>query len=144
MKSRRLQFLAEILALLLVFERCATANNAGCVFEQIEFDNSHRCFPSAATIPLSTAYTDSGVMGTLGGAFMKGADDSRKSSKNGNILHLYPFTLIPMRHGVESGTSDYLYILFKMIFMPAGPRPSALHRRSNSSTGPHHPVVWNR
>ena len=126
MKSRRLQFMAEILALLFVFERYATANNAGCVFEHIEFANSHRCFPSAVTIPPSMAYTDSGVLGTLGGPFMKGADDSRKSGKNLNVLNLYPGALITIRHRAQNYNGDPLSILFRMIFLPKGPRHSSL------------------
>jgi hypothetical protein len=126
MKSRWLQFLAEILALLFVFDRCATANNAGCVFEHIEFANSQGCFPSAVTIPPSTAYANSGVLGTLGGPFLKGADDSHRSGKNGNVLNLYPGALIPIRHRAQNYNGDPLSILFRMIFMPKGPRHSSL------------------
>jgi hypothetical protein len=128
MKSRRLQFLAEILALLFLFNLYATANNAGCVFEHIELNNSQHCFPSSITILPSTAYTNSGLMGTLGGAFVKGADVSHKSSTNGNVLNLYPAALTPIRHRAQNGISDPLYVLFKMIFMPKGPRHSALLR----------------
>jgi hypothetical protein len=132
--------LAEILALLFAFERYATANNSACVFEQIELA-SHRCFPSSITIPPSTGHNNSGIVGTLGGAFMKGTDDSRKSS---NVLALYPATAIPVTRRVSNGTTDSFYVLLRMIFLPKGPRHSALRRRDNSSTGPRRPVLWSR
>ena len=142
MKSRRLLFLAEILALLFVLERYATANNAACVFEHIEFGTSHRCFPPSTTIPLSAVSLNFGVMGTLGGAFMNGADDPLKNGLKGNILSLYPAALIPMRRKAQNSASESLYILFKLILMPAGPHRGNLHRRGNSSTDVHRPVLW--
>src|SRR5215471_82243 len=128
MNSRRLQFLAEVLALLFVFEHFAAANNAACVFERLEFGNSHPCFPSAVAIPPFTAHTISGVMGTLGGAFVGRTNDSRNHTIKGNVLTLYPTAIIPIRHRAQNGTSDPFYILFRMIFMPTGPHHSALRR----------------
>ena len=128
MKSRRLQFWAAAVALLFLFEPCATANNAACVYEHIEFTSSHRCFPSPVTVPLSTVHTNSPVTGTLGGAFMRGPDDSRNSSMKRNILRLYPAPIIPGGHSAQNGPRDPLSILLRMIFLPKGPRHSALLR----------------
>ena len=88
MKSRRLQFLFEILALLFVFGLYAVANNAGCVFEHIEFGNSHSCFPASVTIPPSLADTNSGVIVTLGGVFRKN-DDSNNTNTKFNAWNLF-------------------------------------------------------
>jgi len=133
MRSRRLRFWAEIVALLLAFGCCATANTSACVFEQIETANLHRCFPPSTTIPLLAINIKSGVMGTLSGAFMNGADDLLQSGLKSRVLTLHPAPLnpIPMRRTAEDSTGEVLYILFKLVFMPTGPHKANLsvHRR---------------
>jgi len=129
MRSRRLRVGAEILALLLAFERFATANNTACVFEQLEIANLHRCFPPSTTIPLSAININSGVMGTLSGAFRNSADNFLKSGLKSQVLTLYPAPLTPKRRTTQNSTSESLYILFKLFFMPTGPHRANLHRR---------------
>ena len=126
MKSRRLQFLTDILVLLFALDLCATANRTTCISDPIQFTNPHRCFGSASAIPPLAVYINSTLVGTLGGTFLKNPDVYEVGMRS-SMLILYPVAVIPLTRS-QDRVSDWLRILLKMYFMPAGPARSYMRR----------------
>jgi hypothetical protein len=127
MRSRRLQFLTEILLVLFVFDLYAVGNRTSCIFEPVQFPNSHRCFGPTIAMPLVTAYLSSSVVGTLCGSFLKRSENPSEVSINSSMLTLYPVAVIPLTRS-QDRLSVWLRILVKMYLMPAGPARSYMRR----------------